>query len=110
MIFADNVDKILAHMPLGVLVTKNHEGYLQFDLSRTRDWRRRRQQEDAVFALMHQHCVCIDVTTGWPMYVLFTATELCVSDAQTIVIICASYDDAVLRLEEEKQRYFTSNT
>lgn len=110
MIFADNVDKMLAHTALGVVFTKNHEGYLQFDLSRTRDWRRRKQQEDAVFTLMHQHCVCIDIATGWPMYVLFTARELCVGDAQTNVIICASYEDALQRLEQEKQLYFESKT
>jgi len=85
MTFADPYDQQLAEQGPAGLFTFTHDGELQFDLFRTRDWRRRFAKY-ARMSVVWNHCVCTDVATGWPMYVLITGNELVCSDERTVTV------------------------
>ena len=86
LIFADPFDHDLAVSGPPGLFTLSHEGEVQFDLFRTRDWRRRFGTNQSAPEVTWNHCVCIDSETKWPIYVLITATELVCSDEKSTFV------------------------
>ena len=108
MKFADPYDFDLAQTGPAGLFTLTHEGELQFDLFRTRDWRRRFLMNDVTLEMSWNHCVCIDTQTQWPMYVLMTANELVCSDQHTTTKSFDTAEHALLHLEELKSILYKS--
>ena len=101
--FTDPFDAKLAKMGPPALFTQTHEGDLQLDLFRTRDWRRRFLSEDEQeVETSFCHCVCIDTATQWPLYVLVTSESMVASDDRTKTIQCASMDDALSKVSQLK--------
>ncbi len=107
--FTDDFDAQLAETGPPGLFTMNHDGELQFDLFRTRDWRRRfwSEEDKGSNTLEFCHCVCIDATTQWPMYVLITSAQLVQSDERTTTERLKDYASAQRRLSELKALRFT---
>jgi len=107
--FADPFDEKLARIGPSALFTQTHEGLLQFDLFRTREWRRRFcTEDDVVTNTSFCHCVCIDRTTQWPLYVLLTSKALVASDDRTKTTQYSSMKEALLKVAELKRALFTS--
>ena len=109
-VFADEFDCHLAHNGPAGLFTMTHEGELQFDLFRTRDWIRRFQSSMNESNIEWSHCVMIDSATKWPMYCLITSSELVGSDDRTTTHVFDSYDQAQKALLSFKERYFTDTS
>ena len=108
MEFADPYDCRLAKTGPAGLFTLTHEE-IQFDLFRTRDWRRRFVTPDVPLEMSWNHCVCIDTQTQWPMYVLITASELVRSDQITITKAFETVEGALLHIEELKSILYQSS-
>jgi|GEM_PF-3081559 len=105
--FADPFDETLAKMGPPALFTQTHEGVLQFDLFRTREWRRRFFSADEIeVSLSFCHCVCIDTATRWPLYVLLTSTALVASDERTKTTRYSSMEEALLKVAELKRALY----
>ena len=104
MKFADPFDRVLAVSGPSGLFTLTHEGEIQFDLFRTRDWRRRflKPGHTSDADVSWNHCVCIDTETKWPMYVLITSTDLVGSDDRTLTRVFETMDLALQDIEEKK--------
>ena len=109
MKFADPYDRQLATAGPAGLFTLTHDGDLQFDLFRTRDWRRRFLVSTDVIKMSWNHCVCVDTATQWPMYVLITSNELVCSDAHTITKVFDTVEDAQLHIKELKSTMYKSS-
>ncbi len=114
--FADPLDEILAKSGPSALFTMTHEQELQFDLFRTRDWRRRFEAISSGNTGKHNtyhHCVCVDQQTQWPMYVLITTNDcdLVQSDAHTSTQRCETFVEAQALIYQLKEDLFgqTSN-
>ena len=105
MNFADPYDQLLAEQGPAGLFTFTHEGELQFDLFRTRDWRRRFCSGDPI-AVSWNHCVCTDVETGWSMYVLITGDELVCSDERTVTVSFETLEAALEYISAVKTDLF----
>lgn len=112
--FADPLDELLARSGPSALFTMTHDQELQFDLFRTRDWRRRFEgvsgdhgQTDNIF----HHCVCIDQHTQWPMYVLITTHDcnLVQSDNHTNTRRCETFAEAQALLNSLKAALFSQS-
>ena len=106
--FADPFDCELASNGPAGLFTMNHEGELQFDLFRTRDWRRRFVTTKTPLITSWNHCVCVDTETQWPMYVLITASELVCSDNHTSVQKYDTFEQALSYIDELKASLYKS--
>ena len=105
--FADPFDHALATAgPVG-LFTFTHEGELQFDLFRTRDWRRRFLQKEDVCEVSWNHCVCIDSETKWPIYVLMTSDLLVCSDSKTQTTVFETIELARQYVKEQKSLLYS---
>ena len=108
--FADPFDEQLARIGPPALYTQTHEGVLQFDLFRTREWRRRFLNTDETeVASSFCHCVCIDKATQWPLYVLFTSTVLVASDDRTKTTQYSSMEEALLKVSVLKRALYALN-
>lgn len=108
MDFADPYDQLLAEHGPGGLFTFTHDGELQFDLFRTRDWRRRFATSDRMVVAWN-HCVCTDVATGWPIYVLITCNELVCSDDRTVTVSFETLEAALEYVVVVKSNLYRSN-
>ena len=108
MKFADSFDRRLADLGPAGLFTLTHEGELQFDLFRTRDWRRRFLTTGVTLENSWNHCVCIDTETKWPMYVLMTAKELVCSDQHTVTKVFDTIDQAMSYIQYSKSLLYDS--
>ena len=100
--FADAFDRILAISGPSGLFTLTHDGCMQFDLFRTRDWRRRFCKVDDASEISWNHCVCIDSETKWPLYVLMTADVLVCSDERTLTRVFDTMGLALQYVAEQK--------
>ena len=109
MKFADPFDHSLALSGPTGLFTLTHEGEVQFDLFRTRDWKRRFSKTDGVMRVSWNHCVCIDSETKWPMYVLITGTELVCSDERTLTTVFETMEEALRYVAEQKTFIYESS-
>jgi len=109
MKFADPYDLELAKSGPCGLFTMTHEGELQFDLFRTRDWRRRFLTTNVDVRVVWNHCVCIDTKTQWPMYVLMTANELVCTDQLTITKSFETMTHAIEHINELKANLYESS-
>ena len=109
MKFADPFDLDLAQNGPPGLFTLSHDGELQFDLFRTRNWRRRFLTSEKALTASWNHCVCIDTQTHWPMYVLITARELVCSDTLTITKVFDSAEDALTHIKKLKTTLYESS-
>lgn len=108
--FADPFDERQARIGPAALFTQTHEGLLQLDLFRSREWRRRFLPEgDVEPDTSFCHCVCIDQTTQWPLYVLLTSKALVASDDRTKTTQCSSMEEALLKVAELKRTLYTSD-
>lgn len=105
--FADPYDQLLAEKGPAGLFTFTHDGELQFDLFRTRDWRRRFAKCDQM-AIVWNHCVCRDVATGWPIYVLITCDELVCSDERTVTVSFETLEAALEYVAVVKRNLYES--
>ena len=98
--FTDLFDQKLAENGPPGMFTFTHDGEIHFDLFRTRDWLRRFPVlKDTI---KWNHCVCIDIATQWPMYVLFTSDEMVRSDSSTITRRFDTLVEATTFLEDLK--------
>ena len=104
--FADPFDYELATSGPAGLFTFTHEGELQFDLFRTRDWRRRFLKEKSLREVSWNHCVCIDSETKWPIYVLMTADTLVCSDSRTQTTAFETMELALKYVKEQKSTLY----
>ena len=102
MKFADPFDRVLAISGPAGLFTLTHDGEIQFDLFRTRDWRRRFCKVEDRGEISWNHCVCIDSETKWPIYVLMTADVLVCSDDRTQTTAFVTMDLALQYVEKVK--------
>ena len=107
MTFADPYDQLLAEQGPAGLFTFTHDGELQFDLFRTRDWRRRFAKSDCMLTVWN-HCVCTDVATGWPIYVLITGNELVCSDERTVTVSFETLEAALEYVAVAKNNLYRS--
>lgn len=106
IVFTDSFDEIIAtHGPMG-LFTLTHEGEVQFDLYRTRDWKRRFLSDQGDVFIDWCHCVMVDRATGWPMYCLITSPVLVGSDDRTKTIQFDDFRAAQVGLARLKEEYF----
>lgn len=108
--FTDDYDFMLAKDGPAGLFTLTHEGELQFDLFRTRDWRRRFTHPDTVLESVWCHCVMLDKLTGWPMYCLITAIELVGSDDRTTTLQFDTFEAAQQELQTLKRKFYQQRT
>ena len=92
MEFIDPFDLALAEEGVPSLFTLNHEGVLQLDLIRTRDFRR---QNVGPYIKGWVHCVLVDKATGWPQYALATSPELVLRHERADIVPCSSYEKAL---------------
>ena len=102
-------DRELATSGPAGLFTFTHEQELQFDLFRTRDWRRRFLKEEEVVEVSWNHCVCIDSETNWPIYVLMTADVLVRSDSHTQTTVFETMQMALAYVQEQKSFLYTTS-
>ena len=102
MKFADPFDRILAVSGPSGLFTLTHEGEIQFDLFRTRDWRRRFLKPNDTADISWNHCVCVDTETKWPIYVLITSDDLVGSDDRTLTTVFETMHLALQDIAEKK--------
>ena len=103
MEFIDPFDCALAKDGLPAVFTLNHEGVLQFDLVRSRDFRR---QNPGPYHKAWVHCVLIDHATLWPQYILITSPELALRHERANIQRFGSYEDAIRYLEQKKQSLY----
>ena len=104
--FADPFDRVLAISGPSGLFTLSHDGQIQFDLFRTRDWRRRFCNVEDTTQISWNHCVCIDSETKWPMYVLMTADALICSDDRTHTTVFETMDAALQYVAKQKEMLY----
>ena len=109
MKFADPFDQALALSGPAGLFTLKHEGEIQFDLFRTRDWNRRFSKTDGVKGVSWNHCVCIDSATKWPIYVLITGADLVRSDERTLTTVFETMEEALSYVAEQKKSIYESS-
>ena len=109
MKFADPFDHALALSGPPGLFTLTHEGEIQFDLFRTRDWNRRFPKTDSVMGVSRNHCVCIDSETKWPIYVLITGNELVCSDERTVTTAFETMGEALRYVADQKMSIYESS-
>ena len=106
IVFTDVFDQQMATEGPPGLFTLTHEGELQFDLFRTRDWKRRFHKGDNNSTIDWNHCVMIDIATGWPMYCLVTGLGLVGSDERTTTIRYETFGAAQSGLLELREQFF----
>ena len=110
IVFTDEFDEMMALQgPVG-LFTLTHEGELQFDLFRTRDWKRRFLSDISECTIQWCHCVMVDGATGWPMYCLLTSSDLVGSDERTTTIVYSDFRSAQMGLMTLKEEFFRMST
>ena len=103
MEFIDPFDQALAETGIPGIFTFNHEMVLQFDLIRTRDFRR---QNPGPYQRTWVHCVLVDRETSWPQYVLATAPELVRIHERAEIFIYETSAEALLAVERKKKRLY----
>lgn len=110
VVFTDDFDEMMASQgPVG-LFTLTHEGELQFDLFRTRDWKRRFHSNMSESIIQWCHCVMVDSATGWPMYCLLNSPDLVGSDERTTTTVYSDFHSAQIGLASKKEDFFQKIT
>ena len=103
MEFIDPFDQTLAQAGIPAIFTLNHEGVLQFDLVRTRDFCR---QNPGPYTSVWMHSVMVDRATGWPQYVLATSPELILEHERAAIHLFDSYHTAIEEVLRKKQSLY----
>ena len=100
MEFIDPFDYALAKDGLPAVFTLNHEGVLQFDLVRSRDFRR---QNPPPYRKGWLHCVLVDHATSWPQYALITSPNLATRHERASIHQFDAYEDAIRYVKIKKE-------
>ena len=96
-------DKFMAEEGPAAIFTLDHDGNLNMDVVRSRDfW----QINQPPFPRGDCHCLLRDRQTGWPQYALITSPQLCVTHPRADIEIFADQDSALLAVAEAKQELF----
>ena len=105
MEFIDPFDFALAKEGVPSVFTLNHEGVLQLDLIRSRDFRR---QNVGPYKKGWVHCVLIDRATNWPQYALLTSPNIANKHARADIYQFSSYDECLEYVAAEKEQLYSS--
>jgi hypothetical protein len=104
--FVDIFDENLATNGPPALFTINHEGFLSFDLLRTRSlW----VLNEPPYDLKDCHCMLIDKKTGWPQYALITSANLTKKHPSFELTPFPSQENAINAVASRKLSLFASN-
>ena len=104
--FVDVFDEELAKSGLPAMFSINHEGFLSFDLLRTRSlW----VLNEGPYDLKNCHCMLVDNETGWPQYALITSPGLTRQHPSFELISFATQDAALKAVASRKNTLFETN-
>ncbi len=101
--FISELDEEVANHGPAAVFTLNHEGSLQLDILRSRDFR---SQNSPPYPLSPKplHCVLVDESTGWPQYALITSTNLCQNHSRAQILVFEEEDAALAEIEVLKRK------
>ena len=99
----NDLDAAIGASGIAALFVLNHDGLLQLDLMRSRDFRR---YNPGPWLSGLTHAMLVDHGTGWPQYVLFTSPGLAQSHPRLDIHLFDDEYSALAAVEEEKERVY----
>ena len=101
--FMNDLDAVISECGVAVLFVLNHDGLLQLDLMRSRDFRR---YNPGPWSSSLTHTMLVDHGTGWPQYALFTSCGLAQFHPRLDIHLFDAEYSALAAVEEEKKMVY----
>lgn len=103
MEFVDSFDKSLAQEGPPAVFTLNHEGELELDLVRSRDFCR---QNPGPYTKGWVHCVLIDKHTQWAQYALLSSPDIAIRHERASITQFESFDQCLQYVKEKREELY----
>ena len=103
MDFVDTFDQKMAEEGPPAVFTLNHEGELELDVVRSRDFCR---QNPGPYKKGWVHCVLIDKSTGWAQYALLSSPDISINHERASIIKFETFEQSIQHAKEKREELY----